>query len=55
MQFLRVKPSEVAMLNMVNLFADLGSPKMATLIHAYVVKNSDVRSVGVPITTALLD
>ncbi|KAI3897089.1 hypothetical protein MKX03_009692 [Papaver bracteatum] len=55
MQFLRVKPSAVAMLNMVNLFADLGSPKMARLIHAYVVKNSDTGSVGVPITTALLD
>ncbi|KAI3912756.1 hypothetical protein MKX01_038814 [Papaver californicum] len=55
MQFLRVKPSAVAMLNMVNLFADLGSPKMARLIHAYVVKNSDISSLGVPITTALLD
>ncbi|OVA02449.1 Pentatricopeptide repeat [Macleaya cordata] len=55
MQFLQVKPSAVAMLNMVNLFADLANLKMARLIHAYVVKNSDSGSNGVPITTALID
>ncbi|KAI3979824.1 hypothetical protein MKX01_013919, partial [Papaver californicum] len=55
MQFIRVKPSAVTMLNMVNLFADFRSSKLARLTHVYVVNNSVVRSVGVPITTYLLN
>ncbi|KAF9608112.1 hypothetical protein IFM89_006039 [Coptis chinensis] len=55
MHVLQVKPSEIAMINMVNLFADIGDFKMGRPMHAYVIKNSDVGSMIVPIVTALID
>ncbi|KAF8401851.1 hypothetical protein HHK36_012798 [Tetracentron sinense] len=55
MHVLQVKPSVVAMINMVNLFADLAILEMGRTMHAYVIKNSNPRSIGVPITTALID
>ncbi|KAF5196271.1 Pentatricopeptide repeat-containing protein [Thalictrum thalictroides] len=55
MHLSQVKPSEIAMINMVNLFADIANAKMGGPMHAYVIKNSDMRAIGVPIITALID
>ncbi|KAJ4968562.1 hypothetical protein NE237_015263 [Protea cynaroides] len=55
MHLLQVKPSEVAMINMVNLFADLASLEMGMTMHTYVIKNSNSELVSTPMTTALID
>lgn len=55
MHFMHVKPSEVAMICMVNLFSDLADLKMGKTMHGYVLRNSNYGKLGVPITTALID
>ncbi|XP_050383745.1 pentatricopeptide repeat-containing protein At2g02980, chloroplastic-like [Argentina anserina] len=55
MHCLQVKPSEVAMISMVGLFADIADVKMAKAMHAYVARNSGNAKLVVPVTTALVD
>ncbi|RVW88118.1 Pentatricopeptide repeat-containing protein, chloroplastic [Vitis vinifera] len=55
MNFMQVRPSEVAMVSMVNLFADTANMRMGKAMHAYVIRNSNNEHMGVPTTTALLD
>ncbi|KAF6175031.1 hypothetical protein GIB67_039579 [Kingdonia uniflora] len=55
MFLLQVRPNEIAMINMVNLFADIASLEMARLVHCYAIKNSDIGSMDVRITTSLID
>lgn len=56
MHLMEVKPSEVAMISMVNLFSDLKNPTMAKPMHAYVLRNnSKVEQMGTPISTSLID
>lgn len=55
MNFMQVRPSEVAMVSMVNLFADTANMRMGKAMHAYVIRNSSNEYMGVPTTTALLD
>ncbi|XP_004304765.1 PREDICTED: pentatricopeptide repeat-containing protein At1g11290-like [Fragaria vesca subsp. vesca] len=55
MHFLQVKPSEVAMISMIGLFADIADVKMAKAMHCYVVRNSANEKLVVPVTTALVD
>ncbi|KAL5566899.1 hypothetical protein UlMin_030063 [Ulmus minor] len=50
-----LKPSEIAVISMVNLFADLADVKMGKAMHGYVVRNSKNEKLGVPIGTALID
>ncbi|KAK9292847.1 hypothetical protein L1049_020827 [Liquidambar formosana] len=55
MHFMQVKPSEVAMISMVNLFADIANEQLGKPMHAYVIRNWNTGQMGVPITTALID
>ncbi|KAJ7973565.1 Pentatricopeptide repeat [Quillaja saponaria] len=50
-----VKPSEIAMISMVNLSADLADIKLGKTMHAYVLRNSNHEKLGVPLTTSLID
>lgn len=50
-----VRPSQIAMISMVNLFADLTNVKLAKMMHGYVVRNMNNEKMRVPITTSLLD
>lgn len=50
-----VRPSEIAMISMVNLFADLADVKLGKAMHGYVVRNNNSKKMGVPITTSLID
>ncbi|KAK9087272.1 hypothetical protein Syun_029666 [Stephania yunnanensis] len=52
----KIKPSQVALINMINLFADLADRRIARPMHAYVMKNnSEAGSDVLPLTTALID
>ncbi|XVF57164.1 hypothetical protein PTKIN_Ptkin06aG0182300 [Pterospermum kingtungense] len=53
MQILQIKPSEVAMISIVNLFAELKYIEMGKTMHAYVTRNLD--KMGVHLTTAFID
>lgn len=55
MHCMQVKPSEVAMISMVSLFADIADMNMGKAMHAYVVRNNSNEKLVVPITTALVD
>lgn len=55
MNFMQVRPSEVAMISMANLFAGIANMRIAKAMHAYVIRNSKNEQMGVPITTALMD
>ncbi|PRQ41739.1 putative tetratricopeptide-like helical domain, DYW domain-containing protein [Rosa chinensis] len=55
MHCLQVKPSEVAMISMVSLFADIADVKMGKAMHAYVARNSSNERMVVHVTTALVD
>ncbi|KAK9146430.1 hypothetical protein Sjap_006333 [Stephania japonica] len=51
----KIKPSQVALINMINLFADVADRRTARPMHAYVMKSSEVGSDVIPMTTALID
>ncbi|XVF06372.1 hypothetical protein REPUB_Repub06bG0042500 [Reevesia pubescens] len=53
MQNLQIRPSEVAMISMVNLFAELNDTEMGKIMHAYVTRN--LEKMGVHLTTAFID
>ncbi|XP_062084421.1 pentatricopeptide repeat-containing protein At4g21065-like [Humulus lupulus] len=55
MHSLGIKPSEIAMNSMINLFADLCHVKMGKAMHCYVMRNSNNEKVGVHIATSLID
>ncbi|KAJ6757381.1 PENTATRICOPEPTIDE REPEAT-CONTAINING PROTEIN [Salix koriyanagi] len=55
MHFSNVKPSEVAMISMVNLFSDLENVEMGKAMHGYVIRNSNSEKTVVPLTTCLID
>ncbi|CAL9003631.1 unnamed protein product [Prunus brigantina] len=55
MHCMQVKPSEIAMVSMVNLFADVADIEMGKAMHAYAVRNSTNEKLGVSISTALID
>ncbi|KAJ0014208.1 hypothetical protein Pint_20425 [Pistacia integerrima] len=55
MQFLKMRPSEVAMINMVNLFADIANIEMGKAIHACVMRNGKNEKLGVALATSLID
>uniref|UniRef100_A0A6N2LZ26 DYW domain-containing protein n=1 Tax=Salix viminalis TaxID=40686 RepID=A0A6N2LZ26_SALVM len=55
MHFSNVKPSEVAMISMVNLFSDLENVEMGKAMHGYVIRNSSSEKTVVPLTTCLID
>ncbi|KAJ9185806.1 hypothetical protein P3X46_005397 [Hevea brasiliensis] len=55
MHFSNVKPSEVAMVSMVTLFADLENIQLGRAMHAYVIRNSADEKMAVPLTTSLID
>lgn len=52
MQMSQVKPSEVAMISMVNLFAELKNIEMGKTIHGYVTRN--LEKMGVHLATAFI-
>ncbi|PQP93293.1 pentatricopeptide repeat-containing protein [Prunus yedoensis var. nudiflora] len=54
MHCMQVKPSEITMVSMVNLFADVADIEMGKAMHAYVVRNSTSEKLGVSISTALI-
>ncbi|KAF3782313.1 Pentatricopeptide repeat-containing protein [Nymphaea thermarum] len=49
-----VKPSEVTMINMINLFAGFGDPKIAKSMHGFVIKNQN-SELYLSTNTALID
>ncbi|PON55451.1 DYW domain containing protein [Parasponia andersonii] len=55
MHSLGIKPSGIAMISMVNLFADLSHVKPGKAMHGYVTRNGRTEKLGVPITTSLID
>ncbi|CAN6575434.1 unnamed protein product [Malus baccata var. baccata] len=55
MHRVRVKPSEIAMISMVNLFAGVADIEMGKAMHVHVVRNGKHEKLGVPVTTALID
>ncbi|KDP23699.1 hypothetical protein JCGZ_23532 [Jatropha curcas] len=55
MLFWNVKPSAVAMVSMVNLFADLENIKLGKEMHAYVIRNSTDEKVSLSLVTSLID
>ncbi|CAD5196531.1 unnamed protein product [Musa acuminata subsp. malaccensis] len=50
-----IRPSEVAIINMLNLFADVGEFTKGRPVHTYLIKNSARESPSVNATTALID
>ena len=55
MRSLGVKPSEIAMISMVNLFVNLGHVKLGKTMHGYILRNSNNEKLGVRIATSLMD
>ncbi|MBA0832964.1 hypothetical protein Goarm_017313 [Gossypium armourianum] len=52
MQILKIRPSEVAMISMITLFADLMDVEMGKAMHAYVTRN--LQKMSVQLTTAFI-
>ncbi|XP_010027155.2 pentatricopeptide repeat-containing protein At1g11290, chloroplastic [Eucalyptus grandis] len=59
MHIVNVKPNEAALVNMANLFADLGNFGMAKAMHAYAIRTATGgyadENMGVMLSTALMD
>ncbi|XP_058083531.1 pentatricopeptide repeat-containing protein At4g21065-like [Magnolia sinica] len=55
MRSLEIRPTEVAMINMVSLFAGIAVLEMGRAMHAYVIKNCSSEVIGVSVNTALID
>lgn len=55
MQFLKIRLSEVAMISMVTLLADIANIKMGAAMHACIVRNYKSEKLGVTLATSLID
>ncbi|XP_030534946.1 pentatricopeptide repeat-containing protein At1g11290, chloroplastic-like [Rhodamnia argentea] len=59
MHIVNVKPNEAALVNMANLFKDLGNVEMAKAMHAYAIRTATSgcsdENMGVMLSTALID
>ncbi|KAF4357851.1 hypothetical protein G4B88_003585 [Cannabis sativa] len=55
MHYLGMKPSEIAMNSMINLFANLRHLILEKVMHCYVMRNSNNKKVGVHSDTSLID
>lgn len=59
MHIVNVKPNEAALVNMANLFTDLGNAEMAKAMHAYAIRTAtgtySDENMGVLLSTALID
>ncbi|KAL5770580.1 hypothetical protein ACOSP7_014734 [Xanthoceras sorbifolium] len=55
MRFWRVRPSEVAMISMVGLFADIADVEVGKVMHACVIRNSMNENLVVAMATTLID
>ncbi|WCJ43813.1 Pentatricopeptide repeat (PPR) superfamily protein [Euphorbia peplus] len=55
MRLMNVKPSEIALVSMVDLFADIEDTSLGKVMHAYVVRNSIYEKLGVQLATSLID
>lgn len=55
MQYNLVKPSDIAMISMVNLFAGIAKIELSKAMHAYVIKNSNINHLSINLTTSLID
>lgn len=50
-----IRPTEVAIINMLNLFADVGDLRKGRPVHTYLLKNNVKEAPSVNATTALID
>lgn len=55
MHVIGVKPSEIAMISITHVFAQLADLKLGKAMHAYVIRNGKCGKSGVPLSTALID
>ncbi|XP_068645625.1 pentatricopeptide repeat-containing protein At3g26782, mitochondrial-like [Aristolochia californica] len=55
MSVLAVKLDKTVVLNMINLFADMGVLEMGRVVHGYVIKKLDSEMENVSVCTALID
>nr|XP_010918777.1 pentatricopeptide repeat-containing protein At4g21065-like [Elaeis guineensis] len=55
MFLLNMKPSDITMISMLNLFADIADLKKGRPLHTYLIKNGDAGSANVNAITALID
>ncbi|XP_028198080.1 pentatricopeptide repeat-containing protein At1g11290, chloroplastic-like [Glycine soja] len=55
MHVMRVKPSEIAMISITHVLAELADLKLGKAMHAYVMRNWKCGKSGVPLSTALID
>ena len=55
MHVLGVKPSEIAMISIIHVLAELADLKLGKAMHAYVMRNRNYEKLGVPLSTALID
>ncbi|KAL2319851.1 hypothetical protein Fmac_028820 [Flemingia macrophylla] len=55
MHVMGVKPSEIAMVSMTHVFAQLADLKLGKAMHAYLIRNGKCGKSGVPLSTALID
>ncbi|XP_027337139.1 pentatricopeptide repeat-containing protein At4g21065-like [Abrus precatorius] len=50
-----VKPSKIALISMIHVFAELADSKLGKALHGYVIRNGNCGKSGVPLSTALID
>ncbi|KAL1340832.1 hypothetical protein HN51_027294 [Arachis hypogaea] len=55
MHAIGVKPSEIAMISIIHVIAELADMKLGKGIHAYVTRNMSYEKPSVPLSTALID
>ncbi|RDX80793.1 Pentatricopeptide repeat-containing protein, chloroplastic, partial [Mucuna pruriens] len=55
MHVMGVKPSEIAMISITHVLAQLADLKLGKAMHAYVIRNGKCGKSGVPLSTALVD
>ena len=55
MHVMRVKPSEIGMISITHVLAELADLKLGKAMHAYVMRNGKCGKSGVPLCTALID
>jgi len=55
MHVMRLKPSEIGMISITHVLAELANLKLGKAIHAYVMRNGKCGKSGVPLCTALID
>ncbi|KAL4191411.1 hypothetical protein AMTRI_Chr07g29760 [Amborella trichopoda] len=55
MQASEMKPSEITLINLINLFADMRVLKIGKQIHGYVLRNASSQMHSLPLNSALID